>query len=160
MFTGREDEIQKVIALLTDDEMAVVSLHGGPGFGKTAIAIQTSYKLSEDHKIPVVFSQLTTVSTVDEMIRQLCLDVGVNHEDDPKPSLILWLKNIKKKRFGLWMMSTVCLRTRLVSTGLSICYERAPTNNVRLLRRPERSVKFPILQLIKLKLTRWMKKYV
>ena len=105
MFTGREDEIQKVIALLTDDEMAVVSLHGGPGFGKTAIAIQTSYKLSEDHKIPVVFSQLTTASTVDEMIRQLCLDVGVNHEDDPKPSLILWLKNIRKKM--IWVMDDV-----------------------------------------------------
>ena len=104
-FTGREDEIQKVIALLTDDKMAVVSLHGGPGFGKTAIAIQTSYKLSEDHMIPVVFSQLTTVSTVDEMIRQLCLDVGVDHEDDPKPSLILWLKNMKKKM--IWVMDDV-----------------------------------------------------
>ena len=104
-FTGREDEIQKVIALLKDEEKAVVSLHGGPGFGKTAIAIQISHKLSEDHKIPVVFSQLTTATTVDEMIRQLCLDVGVNHEDDPKPSLILWLKNIKKKM--IWVMNDV-----------------------------------------------------
>ena len=104
-FTGREDEIEKVIALLKEEEKAVVSLHGGPGFGKTAIAIQTSYKLSEDHKIPVVFSQLTTASTVDEMIRQLCLDVGVNHEDDPKPSLILWLKNIRKK--FIWVMDDV-----------------------------------------------------
>ena len=104
-FTGREAKIQKVIALLTDDEMAVVSLHGGPGFGKTATAIQISHKLSEVHKIPVVFSQLTTASTVDEMIRQLCLDVGVNHEDDPKPSLILWLKNIRKKM--IWVMDDV-----------------------------------------------------
>ena len=97
MFTGREDEIQNVIALLLDKTKAVVSLHGGPGFGKTAIAIQVSHKLSEDHKIPVVFSQLTTATKVDEMIRQLCLDVGVNHEDDPKSSLILRLKNIKSK---------------------------------------------------------------
>ena len=104
-FTGRQDEIQKVIALLKEEEKAVVSLHGGPGFGKTAIAIQISYKLSEDHKIPVVFSQLTTASTVDEMIRQLCLDVGVHYEDDPKPSLILWLKNIKKKM--IWVMDDV-----------------------------------------------------
>ena len=96
-FTGREAEIQKVIALLIDEQNAVVSLHGGPGFGKTAIAIQVSHKLSEDHIIPVVFSQLSTVATVDEMIQQLCLDVGVNHEGEPKQSLILWLKNIKKK---------------------------------------------------------------
>ena len=53
MYIGREEEIRKVISFLTDEDKAVVSLHGGPGFGKTAIAIQVSYKLSEDHKIPV-----------------------------------------------------------------------------------------------------------
>ena len=96
IFTGRKVEIQNVIALLKDEEKAVVSLHGGPGFGKTAIAIQVSHQLSEDHNIPVVFSQLTTATTVDEMVLRLCRDVGVNHEDDPKSSLILWLKNKKK----------------------------------------------------------------
>ena len=97
MFTGRKVEIQNVIAFLIDKESAVVSLHGGPGFGKTAIAIEVSHQLSEDHNIPVVFSQLTTAASVDEMIRQLCLDIGVNHEDDPKQSLMLWLRNIKRK---------------------------------------------------------------
>ena len=97
MFTGREDEIQNVIAFLNDEKRAVVSLHGGPGFGKTAIAIQVAYKLSEDHKIPVYFSQLTNATNVDEMVIILCRDVGVNYEDDPKSSLILWLKNIKSK---------------------------------------------------------------
>ena len=96
IFIGREVEIQNVIALLKDEEKAVVSLHGRPGFGKTAIAIQVSHQLSEDHNIPVVFSQLTTATTIDEMVLRLCRDVGVNHEDDPKSSLILWLKNKKK----------------------------------------------------------------
>ncbi len=96
-FTAREDKIQRVIRSLIDEEMAVVSIHGGPGVGKTAIAIQVSHKLDEDDNILVVFSQLTTAATVDEMIRQLCLDVGVNHEDDPKSSLILQLKNVKEK---------------------------------------------------------------
>ena len=96
LFTGREVEIQNVIALLKDEGKAVVSLHGGPGFGKTAIAIRLSHQLSEDHNIPVVFSQLTTATTIDEMVLRLCRDVGVNHEDDPKSSLILWLKNKKK----------------------------------------------------------------
>ena len=98
MFTGREAEIQKVIALLLkDEEMAIVSLHGEPGIGKTAIATEVSHKLSEDHKTPVIFSELTTATNEDEMIRQLCLDAGVNYEDDPKKSLMLWLKNVKKK---------------------------------------------------------------
>jgi hypothetical protein len=97
IFTAREGEIQKVISFLQDEGKAVVSLHGGPGFGKTAIAIQVSHKLSEDHNIPVIFSQLTTATTVREMILRLCRDVGVYHEDDPESSLILWLKNVERK---------------------------------------------------------------
>ena len=97
MFTGREQEIQNVIAYLNDKEMAVVSLRGGPGFGKTAIAIQVSHKLNEDPSIPVVFSQLTNATTVDEMLIILCRDVGINYEDDPLSSLILHLRNIKSK---------------------------------------------------------------
>ena len=97
MFIGREDEIRNVISFLTDEDKAVVSLYGGPGFGKTAIAIQVSYKLSEDHKIPVFFSHLTNATNEDEMIRQLCLDVGVHYENDPKSSFVLWLGNISRK---------------------------------------------------------------
>ena len=96
-FTARDAEIKKVITFLKDEGKAVVSLHGGPGFGKTAIATQVSNKLSKDHSIPVIFSKLTTASTVDEMILQLCSDVGVYHDDNPKSSLILWLKNVKSK---------------------------------------------------------------
>jgi hypothetical protein len=99
MFTARKAEIQKVITLLKNKGKAAVSLHGGPGFGKTAIAIEVSHKLNEDYKIPVIFTQLTTATTVDEMVLRLCRDVGVYHEDkdDPKSSLILWLKNVKSK---------------------------------------------------------------
>ena len=97
MFTGQEKEIQNVIANLNDKEMPVVSLRGGPGFGKTAIAIQVSHQLNEDPSIPVVFSQLANATTVDEMVIILCRDVGINYEDDPKSSLILRLRNIKSK---------------------------------------------------------------
>ena len=96
MFTGREVEIQKVIDLVKDDNKTAVLLHGGPGFGKTSIAIEVSHKLDEDPTILVVFSQLTTATNEDEIIRQLCLDVGVKHEDDPKQSLIFRFKKIKR----------------------------------------------------------------
>ena len=97
LFTARQDEIQKVITLLTEDKAVVVSLHGGPGFGKTAIAIEVSQKLRDDHNIPVVFSQLTTSTNVDEMVLEMCRDIGINHENDPKSSLMLWLRNRKRK---------------------------------------------------------------
>ena len=96
-FTARNAEINKVIKTLGDEERALVSLHGGPGFGKTAIAIEVAHKLDEDPTILVIFSDLTAANTIDEMIRQLCLDVDVNYEDDPKPSLIFKLKNIEQK---------------------------------------------------------------
>ena len=96
-FTARKAEIQKVIAFLNDDKLAVVSLYGGPGFGKTAIAIEVSHKLSEDLRIPVVFTQLSTANNVDEMVLRVCRDVGVNYEDDPMSALIFWLRNIEGK---------------------------------------------------------------
>ena len=97
-FTARPAKVHEVIIFLMNERKAVVSLHGGPGFGKTAIAIEVSHKLGEDHNIPVIFSQLTTATSVDELSRQLCLDVGVNYEDEnPKSSLIFWLRNIKSE---------------------------------------------------------------
>ena len=99
-FTARAAEIQKCINFLLKEEKAVVSLHGGPGFGKTAIAIEVSHKLSKDYNILVIFSQLTAATSVDDIIRELGLHVGVNNENedkDPKSSLILWLKNIESE---------------------------------------------------------------
>ena len=126
-FTARANEIQTVITSLLSEKKAVVSLHGRPGFGKTAIAIEVSHRLSEDHNIPVIFSQLTTATSVDEMIRQLCLDVGVNHEDkDPKSSLILWLKNIKSK--VIFVMDDI-------DNLLDVTSKRAFYDFVRLLRK-------------------------
>ena len=97
-FIGRNTEIEEVITLLENEEKAVVSLHGGPGFGKTAIATEVSHKLNKDYDITVVFSYFSTVTSVDGMIRKLCGDVGVNYEDkDPKSTLNLRLKHIKSK---------------------------------------------------------------
>ncbi|XP_028416013.1 uncharacterized protein LOC114539569 [Dendronephthya gigantea] len=96
-FTARESEIQKVISFLNDKETAVVSLYGRPGFGKTAIAVELAHQLNEDHKILVIFSRFTTSVSEDEMILQLCCDVGINQENDPKSSLALWLRSIYNK---------------------------------------------------------------
>ena len=97
-FIGRDTEIEEVITFLMKDEKAVVSLHGGPGFGKTAIATEVSHRLNKIYDITVVFSYFSTVTSVDGMIRKLCGDVGVNYEDkDPKSTLNLRLKHIKSK---------------------------------------------------------------
>ena len=96
LLTARQDEIQRILTFLNEGK-AVVSLHGGPGFGKTAIAVEASHKLRKDHSIPVVFSQLTSASTAEDVICQLCYDLDLYNKDDPKSSLTLWLKNLDSK---------------------------------------------------------------
>ena len=95
MFTAREDEIQTIISSLQNKKTGIVCLHGGPGFGKTALAVEVSHRLSDDHI--VIFSDMSTASTIKEVILQLCLDIGINPEDDSKSSLILGLRNIKDR---------------------------------------------------------------
>jgi tetratricopeptide (TPR) repeat protein len=97
MFIAREDEIQTIIFFLQNKEIGIVSLHGGPGFGKSALAVEVSHRLRDDHNTRVIFSDISTASTIKEVILRLCLDLGINPEDDPKSSLILGLRNTKDK---------------------------------------------------------------
>ena len=76
--------------------------------------MEVSHKLSEDHSILVVFSQLAITTNEDEINRQLCLDVGVNHDEE------------------------------VLSMSLRAICERIPTSIVRLLQLPERPLKFLI----------------
>ena len=91
-FTGREKEIK---SSLVHKDRGIVSIIGGPGFGKSTIAVEVAHCLSEEDKIPVIFSYLSTASTVPEAVRQLCIDVGIEAGEDPKSSLMVWLRNMK-----------------------------------------------------------------
>ena len=93
-FTARESEIQTIMSSLKAKETAVVSLHGGPGFGKSALAVEVSHRLHNDHDKVVIFSDMSSASTINEIILRLCLDIDINPEEDWKSSLILWLRNI------------------------------------------------------------------
>jgi predicted ribonuclease YlaK len=94
---GRDAELKKIVCSLVDEGCGIVSIVGGPGFGKSTVAVEVSHHLSDSHDIEVIFSFLSNVSTVPEVIQRLCRDVGVNPGDDPESSLTFWLKNIKKK---------------------------------------------------------------
>ena len=58
-FAGREKEIKTIMSSLVEKECGIVSIIGGPGFGKSTIAVEVSHRLSEKHKIPVDFSYLS-----------------------------------------------------------------------------------------------------
>ena len=94
-FTGREKEIEAIKSSLVEKDCGIVSIIGGPGFGKSTIAVEVSHRLSEKHKIPVIFSYLSRASTVPEAVRLLCLDNGIEPAGDPESSLMVWLRNMK-----------------------------------------------------------------
>ena len=94
-FAGREKEINTTKSSL-DKGCGIVSLVGGPAFGKSSIAVEVSHRLSEDN-IHVIFSYLSTTSTKADVVRHLCLDVGVQPGEDPESSLTVWLRNIKER---------------------------------------------------------------
>ena len=83
-FTGREKEIKEIKSSLVENDLGIVSIIGGPGFGKSTIAIEVAHRLSEEYKIPVIFSYQSTASTVPEAVRLLCHDIGIEPGKDPK----------------------------------------------------------------------------
>ena len=94
-FTGREKEIKAIKFSLVEKDRGTVSIIGGPGFGKSTIAVEVAHRLSEKHKIPVIFSYLSRASTVSEAVRLLCLDIRIEPGEDPESSLMVWLRNLK-----------------------------------------------------------------
>ena len=94
-FTGRQKEINTIKSSLVEKDRGIVAIIGGPGFGKSTIAVEVAHRLSENHKIHVIFSYLSRASTVPEAVRLLCLDIGIEPGEDPKSSLMVWLRNMK-----------------------------------------------------------------
>ena len=91
-FIGRTQEIEKAISLLREKTVGVVSIVGGPGIGKSTTAIEIAHGLNNSCNIPVSFAYLRGATTPYEVIRCLCHAMGVQPQQDPKSSLIFYLR--------------------------------------------------------------------
>ncbi len=70
MFTGREDEIEEITKLITDQSTRLLNIWGSPGFGKTSTAIESArHLLSLD--CPVYFFKLQSISTADAFLSKI-----------------------------------------------------------------------------------------
>ena len=94
-FIGREKEIEDTISLLRDKMVGVVSIYGGPGIGKSTTAIEITHGLIDHHNIPVFFAYLSDATTVTQVIVCLCHAMGVQPQQDPKSSLIFFLRSMR-----------------------------------------------------------------
>ena len=56
-FTGRKEEIQQIVDCIVQKDVSIVSVTGGPGYGKSSVAIAASHWLMT-HSIPMCYVSL------------------------------------------------------------------------------------------------------
>jgi tetratricopeptide (TPR) repeat protein len=69
-FTGRQQQCEDILHVLTSTSSRVVSVSGPPGFGKTSLAIAVGHQLRQ-LGLPVYFLSLRSVKTAEELISDL-----------------------------------------------------------------------------------------
>ena len=93
---GRDKQIKEVIEVIQSGREAAVVIAGGPGFGKTTVAIKAAYKLVQEHGRRVLFCDLTSKKTSRD-VETLMLLACSNHTspDNPQHWLFTWSKQLK-----------------------------------------------------------------
>ena len=91
---GRDKQIKEVIEVIRQEAAVVIT--GGPGFGKTTVAIKAAYKLVQEHGRRVLFCDLTSKKTSGD-VEKLMLLTCSNHTspDNPQHWLFNWSKELK-----------------------------------------------------------------
>ena len=91
---GRDKQIKEVIEVIRQEASVVIT--GGPGFGKTTVAIKAAYKLVQEHGRRVLFCDLTSKKTSRD-VETLMLLTCSNHNspDNPQHWLFNWSKELK-----------------------------------------------------------------
>jgi non-specific serine/threonine protein kinase len=81
---GREQELERLEALLRDADMRLVTLVGLSGVGKTRLAVAAAHQRAGDFD-RIVFVDVTGVSDQDECVRAIADAVGAGDEGDERP---------------------------------------------------------------------------
>ena len=66
-FTGREEEIQHIVDLVSIEHVSIISITGGPAYGKSSLAIVSSHRLME-RGIPVYYVSLSVANSIETFI--------------------------------------------------------------------------------------------
>ena len=101
---GRSKEVKKVIELIEAEEVGIVVITGGPGFGKTTVANQVGHELAaipeqkqNSIRNAVLFCSLRSKATVNDVATSMILTCSKTHFQPPeKPQH--WLKNWSKQQ--------------------------------------------------------------
>ena len=91
-FTGRDEKVREILELMLSDinQVKVVAITGGPGYGKSSLAIVCAYEFSITHSIRVHHVSLTEVETITQLVMKILLSVNdTSNEQQPDQSIRL-----------------------------------------------------------------------
>lgn len=96
-FYGRSQEIEQIIQPIVTRAAGIVVITGGPGFGKTTVAIKVGYKLRDRSEDVVLFCSLRSEATVKDVATSMILTCSKNHFQPPENPQH-WLRNWSKQQ--------------------------------------------------------------
>ncbi|XP_044173065.1 uncharacterized protein LOC122957172 isoform X2 [Acropora millepora] len=96
-FYGRSQEIEQIIQPIVTRKAGIVVITGGPGFGKTTVAIKVGYKLRDRSESVVLFCSLRSKAAVIDVATSMILTCSKNHFQPPENPQH-WLRNWSKQQ--------------------------------------------------------------
>lgn len=96
---GRSKELEKIIVAIRTERAAAVLVTGGPGFGKTAVAIEVGHELAsnENEERTVLFCSLRSKAAIAEVATSMILPCSANLSQPPEHPQH-WLRNWSKQQ--------------------------------------------------------------
>ena len=99
-FTGRDEKVREILELMLNDinQVKVVAITGGPGYGKSSLAIVCAYEFQ--HSIRVHHVSLTEVETIPQLVMKILLsvnDTSVEQQPDQILRLLSYIETLEHR---------------------------------------------------------------
>ena len=97
-FTGRSEQIQRLIHYVVTEHISIVAVTGGPGYGKSSVAIVSSHELVK-LGIPVYYVSLSEVKSIEAFVMTFMQAVGrkMNEQMPRKGEFLSWTSSLDFK---------------------------------------------------------------
>ena len=96
---GRSEEIKRAAEAVQSGTVSILSLTGGPGFGKTAVANKVAHELAKpEYSRSVFYCSLTFQTSLKDVATTMFLTCSNSHSQPPENPK-LWLLNWSKQQF-------------------------------------------------------------
>ena len=101
-FTGRDEKVHEILELMLSDinQVKVVAITGGPGYGKSSLAIVCAYEFSKTYSIRVHYVSLTEVETIPQLVMKILLsvnDTSVDQKPDQSIRLLSYIGTLEHR---------------------------------------------------------------